>query len=145
MYNWITDIEEFHEKFGTEYRDHPRKLPEDERNFRSGFLMEEAEEYKKAQSLEDELDALVDLIYVALGTAYRQGLPIGKAWERVHEANMKKINASSASDSKRNFAGDVIKPEGWQPPDHSDLVQRNFNPALISHKGKGYARDFILS
>ena len=65
------------------------------------------------------LDALVDLVYVALGTAYLHGFgpqKFNEAWRRVHEKNMEKIRAPSADHSKRGSAFDVIKPAGWTPP-----------------------------
>jgi predicted HAD superfamily Cof-like phosphohydrolase len=102
-------------------------------------LQEELNEYKKSvamgagsQLLDPDnvhshmaqaLDGLVDLVYVALGTAYLHGFDFREAWRRVHFANMNKVRASQdGSDSKRGSSYDVIKPPGWRPPDHSDLV-----------------------
>lgn len=73
-------------------------------------------------SLHDQLDALVDLSYVLHGTAYLQGFNIDGAFAKVHEANMKKVRAERASDSKRGSAYDVVKPEGWTPPDLTEFV-----------------------
>lgn len=56
-------------------------------------------------------DALVDLVYVALGTAVQLGLPWAKLWDDVHAANMRKVRGSST----RNYI-DVIKPPGWVGP-----------------------------
>jgi predicted HAD superfamily Cof-like phosphohydrolase len=75
--------------------------------------------------LEESLDGLVDLVYVAIGTAYMHGFDFQSAWDRVHEANMKKIRAPSAEASKRKSSFDVVKPEGWEPPTHTDLVEDN--------------------
>jgi predicted HAD superfamily Cof-like phosphohydrolase len=73
--------------------------------------------------LEGQLDALVDLVYVALGTAYLQGFKFEEAWARVHAANMRKKRAEpDGSDSKRGSPNDVVKPEGWVAPSHTDLV-----------------------
>jgi len=122
----FNDIKAFHTKFKLEYEGKPRTLPRDLRNFRLDFLEEELSEYAIASShgnLEDQLDALVDLVYVALGTAYMQGFDFEEAWRRVHEANMKKVRAVDVKDSKRKSVYDVIKPEGWTPPDLSDLVK----------------------
>jgi predicted HAD superfamily Cof-like phosphohydrolase len=62
-------------------------------------------------------DALIDLNYVSLGTAHLLGYPWPGGWKEVQEANMAKRRASSASESGRGSALDVIKPEGWTPPD----------------------------
>ena len=120
--NFYSDIKEFHEKFGLTYTDGPRFLPEDLSGFRTKFMQEELDEYG-TPILEKQLDALVDLVYVALGTAYLHGFDFDEAWKRVHEANMKKVKAKAdGSDSLRKSAHDVVKPLGWTAPDLSDLV-----------------------
>ena len=73
--------------------------------------------------LAEQLDACVDLSVFAMGTAERQGFDFNKAWSRVHAANMAKELATKASDSKRDFEIDLVKPEGWQAPDLTDLVK----------------------
>lgn len=116
------DIKDFHNKYGLSYGGPPRELPPDLADFREGFLEEEVDEYLAADTLALKLDALVDLVYVALGTALLHGFDFNEAWRRVHAANMLKVRAPSAADSKRGSAHDVVKPAGWQPPDLSDLA-----------------------
>lgn len=128
------DVVSFHHKFKRDYSGPPRVLPEDMMDFRIKFMQEELDEYKRAwgdmwmygDSLklrEDMLDALVDLVYVALGTAYLHGFNFAEAWRRVHKANMAKTISTNNKDSKRgNAALDVVKPPGWTPPNHQDLV-----------------------
>lgn len=134
------DIEEFHEKFGLQYYGPPRALPPDMDVFRRKLIQEEADEYRAhvvplqgaiakyaagpvTYHLEQQLDALVDLTYVTLGTSYLHGFNFREAWRRVHQANMMKVRALRASDSKRGSTYDVVKPEGWKPPSHVDLVE----------------------
>lgn len=120
------DISDFHIKYGLAYVGKPRNLPDDLADFRMKFLEEELTEYRAAslsEDLEGQLDALVDLVYVALGTAYLQGFNFREAWKRVHTANMQKIRAVDSSASKRSNANDVVKPPGWTAPDLSDLVK----------------------
>ncbi len=133
---FLHDIKEFSEKFALTYDGPPRELPTGLSKFRKEFLEEEVEEYSRAtmlpyyeetpeqrtDRLADQLDALVDLVYVALGTAYLHGFNFGEAWRRVHEANMKKVRVEVKEDSKRGSTYDVVKPEGWTPPDLRDLV-----------------------
>src|SRR6185503_2978734 len=109
MFDPMADIEAFHKKFGLEYEGKPRCLPLDLSEFRKKFMTEELEEYCASTDLAqailrgdippnhdlrhemvNSLDALVDLVYVALGTAYLHGFDFREAWRRVHEANMKK-------------------------------------------------------
>ena len=86
------------------------------------------------RDLEKALDSLVDLAYVLVGTVLLHGFGnkhelgktiIGEAWQRVHNANMRKVRAASAEESKRKSGFDVVKPEGWQPPKLHDLVGGN--------------------
>lgn len=144
----LGDIERFHIKYGLEYTGLPRILPADLADFRSGFMREELDEWNLHQTLalseltkadvpdpanytyhlEEQLDALLDLIYVTLGTAYLQGFShriIAEGWRRVQAANMAKVRAAQASESKRGSAFDVVKPKGWTPPYHTDLIEVN--------------------
>lgn len=132
-------VKEFHQKFGLEYDGPPRMLPADLARFRIKFLKEELQEYKEAYQtyletpatgqdvMADLLDALVDLVYVALGTADQHGFDFNEAFRRIHVRNMQKVrkeHAPDAPDSKRGSnAYDVVKPPGWEPADLSDLVQ----------------------
>lgn len=137
----VADIEEFHQKFCLEYKGPPRTLTGEMGEFRYNFLQEEVNEYGDAltdcdvemkelgarpemitQHLEAQLDALVDQVYVALGNAYLHGFDFREAWRRVHAANMAKVRAQRAEDSKRGTTFDVVKPPGWIAPRHVDLV-----------------------
>jgi len=125
MADMFDDIKKFHEKFKLEYNGEPRYLSIDLAKFRYTFMSEELEEYRIARrnsDLSGQLDALVDLVYVALGTAYMHGFDFDEAWRRVHEANMKKIKAPSKDASKRGSEYDVVKPVGWVPPYLKDLA-----------------------
>ena len=89
--------------------------------------MEEIRELNDAfahTDLPEVLDALVDLVYVAISTAWLLNLPFDQAWQAVHAANMAKIRVENASQSKRKHAFDIVKPAGWQPPDHSNLLDK---------------------
>ncbi len=140
MEDFIEDIEEFHEKYGLGYNDYARPLDEAEKSFRIICLREEVQEYEDAQNLEDELDAIIDLVYFALGTSYRHGFDFAAAWKRVHVANMGKVLAKSREDSKRDFELDIVKPKGWVAPDLTDIVYPPMNPALVSLSGGVYAK-----
>ena len=123
MSRFTDDIEDFHKKMAIAYDGPPRLLDDRISTIRETFLQEELNEYKDAETMEDKLDALVDLVYVALGTAYLHGFPFDEAWCRVQEANMKKRPASQSHRNKGwRHEMDVTKPEGWEPPDFSDLL-----------------------
>jgi predicted HAD superfamily Cof-like phosphohydrolase len=138
------DIERFHEKFHLEpTKDPGHRLPVDLLKFRIKFMMEELEEYCEAVGAmvrdngeggkdvlittprfdaEQAFDALIDLVYVALGTAYLHRFPFNDGWARVQEKNMQKVRAARPEDSKRGSGFDVVKPEGWTPPVLTDLL-----------------------
>jgi len=119
------DIKDFHEKFKLNYDGPPRELLSDMGMFRIRFMKEELDEYAQAcldGNKAKQLDALVDLVYVALGTAYLQGFNFNEAWGRVHIANMKKVRALKAEHSARGSTYDVVKPPGWKPANLEDLV-----------------------
>jgi hypothetical protein len=83
---------------------------------RARFLIEEVEEFGGASMVGDMVgaaDALADIIYVALGTAWQMGLPFEQIWQVVHDANMKKRRGMT----KRGNAIDAVKPEGWVAPE----------------------------
>lgn len=135
------DIERFHEKFGLEpTKDPEHRLPDDVLEFRVKFLYEELGEYVAALGgsyccpdvkfdaskfdAEEAYDGLIDLVVVALGTAYLHGFDFNAGWSRVMDANMKKVRADSADDprSKRKHAIDIVKPIGWEKPVLKDLL-----------------------
>lgn len=75
------------------------------------------------RDLHEQFDGLIDLVYVAIGTAYHHGVDFDEGWRRVHEVNMQKVLAKSADESKRGYRFDVVKPKNWRPADLSDLVK----------------------
>lgn len=122
----INDIFEFHNKFNFIKPHQPSLLPNDLRDFRIKFMQEELDEFIDAHRKGDLagcLDALVDLTYVALGTAFLMNLPFEPAWDAVHKANMLKVRAERAADSKRGTPFDVVKPPGWVPPDIQSIIE----------------------
>lgn len=92
--------------------------------FRAKFLQEELDEFVEAVNNGDRVkafDALLDLVYVAHGTALYMGVTPGKwaaGMEAVHTANMQKERAQRSGDSKRGSTLDVIKPRGWTGPEN---------------------------
>jgi predicted HAD superfamily Cof-like phosphohydrolase len=122
------DVGEFHKKFGLPAFDKgPKEWDEDLLEFRFLFMQEELAEFRMAMMNRDHagmFDALLDLVYVACGTAHLQGYPWHEGWERVQRANMAKVRAAKdGSDSKRGSAWDVVKPEGWTAPDIEGLLR----------------------
>lgn len=123
------DVRDFHERFGLTYDGPPRQLNPETSDFRAKFMQEELDEYRAAVyagDLGQQFDALIDLVYVALGTAYLQGFPFADGWNEVQRANMRKVRADDARASKRGSALDVVKPYNWVPPDVHGVLERRF-------------------
>lgn len=79
-------------------------------------LEEELDELQAAYHDNDLVgvaDALADLIYFALGTAYKMGLPFNEIWAAVHKANMSKVRGVT----KRGHECDAKKPDSWVGPE----------------------------
>lgn len=116
------DVADFHLKFCVPVSQAPALLDQKANDFRVNFLKEELKEYGDAYALNDLegcADALVDLVYIAMGTAHMMGIPWQKIWDAVQTANMtKRLAKPDGSDSKRGSPLDVVKPLGWVGPDH---------------------------
>jgi len=88
--------------------------------FRIKFLQEELDEMKAAEYPEDVVDALIDLCVVAIGTLDAFNVDSYKAWDEVLKANMTKETGIKASRPNPLGLPDLIKPEGWVGPSHSN-------------------------
>jgi predicted HAD superfamily Cof-like phosphohydrolase len=120
------DVCDFHEKFNIPQMEVPGFLEPELMQYRINFLMEEVAEFKEAYEQEDltqAFDALIDIVYVALGTAHMMRFPWDEGWEHVQNANMRKRRAKDASESKRQIAVDIIKPKGWVSPTDMLLME----------------------
>ena len=71
------------------------------------------------QDLPVQADSLVDLVYVAKGTAVMCGLPWRELFCEVQRANMEKVPGMT----KRGNLMDVTKPVGWRPPDIEAILE----------------------
>jgi predicted HAD superfamily Cof-like phosphohydrolase len=126
MTDILKDIDNFHKKYGFE-KNEKVNIPDNNEliNFRTAFLMEELAEYTNAITKKDTagvLDALVDIVYIALGTAWLFNLPFEKAWNEVQKANMSKIRAKDKT-GKRGTKFDVIKPKDWKAPNIEKIIE----------------------
>lgn len=129
------DVKDFHLKF--EVPTDEERVPElptaDVVDYRAGFMQEELDEFKGAcydGDLAGAADALIDLVYVAKGTALLMGISPecwDELWTDVQRANLAKERATSAADprSKRSHSLDVVKPEGWVGPDGETILKKH--------------------
>lgn len=129
------DVLDFHKKFEVPLAPYTKLLEGEALEFRLKFLQEELDEFKKAHdegNLEDAIDALIDLQYVLHGTAQMMGITPeqwSEHWDVVQNANMSKVRASHAGESKRGTSLDVVKPSGWVAPNHTPIIDK-YNPTM---------------
>ena len=134
--NLIQDMNHMHAHYNV--HEAIRKLDRDKLaiflKFRIDFLQEELNEMIDAyvshesgkisgeEAADDTVDALIDLIVIAVGTLDLFNVDAYKAWDEVYKANMNK--QIGIKESRPNPFGlpDLVKPEGWVAPSHKDNV-----------------------
>ena len=125
MNNEQSMVAEFHRAFGNPSPDridlasYPGEL-------RIKLIEEEAEEFAeavRAGDVPEMVDALCDLLYVTYGAAVDLGVDLEPFFAEVHRTNMEKRNGYRRADGK------WMKPEGWQPPDISGMLERLYGYA----------------
>lgn len=115
-------VKQFHSKFGF----NKDSMTLEKLLLKLSQAHEEVKELDDAiclQEPEEIVDALIDQIYIAIGTLDLLGIDIQKAFLEVHMCNMAKERGVK---TERDYAlpngeeYDVIKPKGWVAPNHSD-------------------------
>jgi len=121
MTDWVKDINTMHRKYGVHkaISNMDNETLRKYLTFRINFLQEELDELKINQDNPEEIvDALIDLCVVAIGTLDAFNIDSHTAWKEVFRANMEK--EVGVKESRPNPLGlpDLIKPDGWQGPNH---------------------------
>jgi predicted HAD superfamily Cof-like phosphohydrolase len=105
-------VRQFHQACNVPLADRPTLMSSSRTRIRIAFLQEELSELNSALDIEDQADALIDIIYLALGGFVEMGVQPEKLFEIVHEANMRKAGSHISDKSERK----VAKPVGWLDP-----------------------------
>jgi predicted HAD superfamily Cof-like phosphohydrolase len=104
----------FHRSFGHPVKERPAFLPSPRSDARVAWMREEVDEFVAATDIVDQADAIIDLIYFALGTLVEMGVRPGPLFDIVHGANMAKLWPDGAPRVRDD--GKTIKPPTWRDP-----------------------------
>jgi predicted HAD superfamily Cof-like phosphohydrolase len=107
-------VKEFQKAFNHPVKGTPTFMEEDRAMKRSKWMIEEIDEFLEAEDVNEQADAMIDLIYFALGTLVEIGVKPQALMDIVQDANMSKLWEDG--NPRYNELGKVIKPEGWQDP-----------------------------
>ena len=138
------DVGKFHEKFGLPVSSPTlpvHSLDVNTAQYRLKFLKEELLEYEEAMErgdLAEAFDALMDLAWVAMGTAHYMGLPWDEGWAEVRRANMDKVHASELPAGVHKAwrgSGDIAKPTEWVAPRIAEVITAHNHGARTEPPG----------
>jgi predicted HAD superfamily Cof-like phosphohydrolase len=121
-------VADFHRAFGHPISEVPRLLSPHRTQVRSDWMHEELDEFLEASDLVGQADAVIDLIYFALGTLVEMGVDAQELFNLVHNANMTKLSQDGQPILRPD--GKIMKPETWVDP--RDSLQR----ALVERYSK---------
>lgn len=91
------------------------------------LIKEEMAELMQAYSNDDrveQLDALLDIIVVAVGALHSMGVDAPGAWKEVMRSNFAKVDPRTGRVTRRGD-GKILKPEGWEPPRLTQFVRQS--------------------
>ena len=81
-------------------------------NIRCKWMREEIEEFENSNTVYEQADAIIDLLYYAIGVLVEMGVKPDELFLLIHEYNVKKI-----INKRFDIDGKIMKPCGWQHPD----------------------------
>ena len=112
--NW-QQVKLFHQTFNQPHQNKPVLLERERVEKRIMWMQEEIGEFADAQTIAAQADAMIDLIYFALGTLVEMGVSPDGLFDIVQAANMAKLWPDGQP--HYNEHKKVIKPPDWQTPD----------------------------
>lgn len=112
------DVREFQLKFGHPVADKPTQMDPDRALKRYHWMLEEINEFLEADEIVEQADAMIDVMYFALGTLVEMGIRPDNLFQIVQHANMSKLWPDGKP--HYNAEGKTIKPATWEDP-HNKL------------------------
>lgn len=127
MQELIKKVKEFQQAFKGPVEYSPTIPNDDVVRLRYNLALEELQEFIDACQVQDHVkifDALVDQLYILIGTAHVFGMAdaLIEGFNEVHRSNMTKLNAKGLPEFRED--GKVIKSELYEAPDlHKVLTE----------------------
>jgi len=87
------------------------------------LIKEEVQELEDSTTMEDDLDALIDILVVTIGAIHSMGADAEGAWKEVMSTNFAKIDKDTGMVRKRED-GKVLKPVGWVAPNLKPFLKK---------------------
>jgi len=128
-------VKQFHLKFKHPAPDVPTQLTPQRAQKRYHWMLEEITEFIEADEIVEQADAMIDVMYFALGTLVEMGLRPDRLFDIVQQANMAKLWPDGMP--HYNEEGKTVKPAGWEDP-HEKLaleIERQRKRAAEGHDG----------
>lgn len=121
MGDWVKDIHRMQDYYN--FHERYRNFTEEEKRtflkFRANFLQEELNELKdNIDNPEEVVDALIDLVVVAIGTLDAFDIDADRAWDEVLRANLNKSVGVKPGRPNPLKLPDLIKAADWKSPSH---------------------------
>lgn len=110
-------VKEFQIKAKQPVSNIPIELNKDRVFVRSIWMLEEIDEFRNSKNIVEQADAIIDLMYFAIGALVEMGIEPDKLFDIVHEANMSKLD--SGNNYKCDGNGKILKPKNWISPNSS--------------------------
>jgi predicted HAD superfamily Cof-like phosphohydrolase len=127
MLKQILQVKEFQDAFNVEMPMKPMMLPLEREKLRQRLLQEEVDELDRAFDLTDKADAIVDCMYILIGTALEHGIAdrMEMLFDEVHRSNMSKMGEDGKALIRED--GKILKPDTYSPPNLAKIMERDFS------------------
>lgn len=130
MKNYVRKIEEFHKAFKIHWNDTPTIPDAETVRLRYNLGLEELQEFMDACQVEDPVkvfDALVDQLYILVGTAHIFGMAdaLEEGFREVHKSNMTKLDEQGKPVYRED--GKVIKSHLYKKPELEEVLNNVYS------------------
>jgi predicted HAD superfamily Cof-like phosphohydrolase len=117
MNKQLEQVKEFRKAFHLIISDKPTFVGE----IHYKLLKEEIEELKEADTITDQVDAIIDILYVTYGAILHMGIQdkLDRLFQEVHDSNMSKLEGGLPV---FNEYGKVMKGKDYFPPYFDDIL-----------------------